>query len=58
MARVSDPSGEPLPWAAVDLIRRAEALVFDVDGTLVESHAIKWRAFEDRALAQPSQGGA
>ncbi|MBI2870547.1 MAG: HAD family hydrolase [Candidatus Omnitrophica bacterium] len=28
------------------LIRRAKALVFDFDGTLVDSNDIKWRAFE------------
>lgn len=31
---------------AVDAVRRARALVFDFDGTLVASNTIKWHAFE------------
>lgn len=30
----------------VDVVRRAKALVFDFDGTLVDSNSIKWQAFE------------
>lgn len=29
-----------------DIVRRAQALVFDFDGTLVDSNPIKWSAFE------------
>ncbi len=29
-----------------DIVRRAQALVFDFDGTLVDSNPIKWHAFE------------
>lgn len=32
---------------AAVVIRRARALVFDFDGTLVDSNAIKWRGFEE-----------
>jgi phosphoglycolate phosphatase-like HAD superfamily hydrolase len=34
-----------------EIIRRARAVVFDFDGTLVDSTAIKWRAF-DRCFMQ------
>lgn len=39
-----DRAGAELP--AVDVVWRARALVFDFDGTLVDSNPIKWRAFE------------
>ena len=35
----------------VELVRGAGVIVFDFDGTLVDSNAIKWRAF-DRCFAQ------
>jgi phosphoglycolate phosphatase-like HAD superfamily hydrolase len=31
----------------VELVRQARCLVFDFDGTLVDSNPIKWRAFEE-----------
>jgi phosphoglycolate phosphatase-like HAD superfamily hydrolase len=34
------------PAGVVEIVRRAKALVFDFDGTLVDSNEIKWRAFE------------
>lgn len=33
-------------FEAPDIIARAQALVFDFDGTLVDSNPIKWRGFE------------
>jgi len=32
--------------ATADVVRRAKALVFDFDGTLVDSNEVKWRAFD------------
>jgi phosphoglycolate phosphatase len=38
-----------------DVIARAQALVFDFDGTLVDSNPIKWRAFERCFAGFPDQ---
>lgn len=38
-----------------DIIARAQALVFDFDGTLVDSNPIKWRAFERCFSGFPDQ---
>ncbi len=40
-------NAEALRVAAATTIRGARALVFDFDGTLVDSNRIKWRGFEE-----------
>ena len=40
----------------VDVVRCARALVFDFDGTLVDSNPIKWRAFELCFVDFPKHG--
>jgi len=39
----------------ISLLKESKALVFDLDGTLVDSNEIKWEAFEKTFSQYPNQ---